>query len=147
MEFLEIGLREVTAVRLGYAFIWVDDVRRTVRFYEEAFGFDRRFITDNDDLGLYAEMETGETALAIADTKEAQVLFSDGYRENSPEQPPAAFQLSFVTSDVEGAYHAAVQAGATSMSEPQLQPWAQTIARVRDPNGVLVSITTPIPTA
>lgn len=133
-------------MKFGYAFIWVDDVEGAVRFYEEAFGFRRRFLTDNGDLGLYAELETGETALAIADSKEARALFPDGYRENRLDQPPAAFQLSFVTSDVEDAYGSALRAGASGMSEPQTQLWGQTIARVRDPNGVLVSIATPIPT-
>jgi predicted enzyme related to lactoylglutathione lyase len=48
-----------TSVKFGYAFVWVEDVERTLQFYEEAFGLKRRFLTDNGELGLYAEMETG----------------------------------------------------------------------------------------
>ncbi|MDP9371473.1 MAG: VOC family protein [Chloroflexota bacterium] len=133
-------------MELGYAFGWVDDVTGTVEFYEQAFGLKRHFIQQNGDLGLYAELETGETTLAIADTREARALFPDGFRANDPSQAPGAFQFTFVTPDVASAYEAALRAGATTYAEPRLQPWGQTIARVRDPNGVLVSIATPLGT-
>lgn len=131
-------------MKFGYVFLWVRDVEGTARFYEEAFGLKRRFLTDNGEMGLYAEMETGGTALAIADEKEARALFAGGYRENDPSLPPGAFQVSFVAEDVEGAYGRALAAGATAMSAPETQPWGQTIARVRDPNGVLVSVASPV---
>ncbi len=34
-------------MRLGYTFIWVDDVERTVTFFERAFGLSRRFVVEN----------------------------------------------------------------------------------------------------
>ena len=58
---------------------------------------------------------------------------------------PGAFQISFVTPDVEASYEATLQAGATKTAEPQTQPWGQAIARVRDLSGVLVSIASPFP--
>ena len=77
-------------MKFGYAFVWVEDVEDTVRFYEEAFGVERRFIPDNGEFGLYAEMKTGETTLAIADEKEACTPFPNGYHENDPSPPPSA---------------------------------------------------------
>ncbi len=133
-------------MRLGYTFIWVDDVERAVEFYERAFGLERRFMIENGPMGLYAELETGQTALAIADTKEADAILPEGYRRNEADGPPGAFQVSFVTDDVESAYEAALGAGATSVAEPAAQPWGQTVARLRDPHGVLISIVTPPPT-
>lgn len=130
----------------GYTFIWVDDVQATVAFYERAFGLKPRFLTENGAMGYYAEMETGATTLAIADAKEAKALFPDGYTPLDPKQPPTAFQISFITSEVAATYESALAAGATSMSPPCQQPWGQTIARVRDPNGVLISIATPLAT-
>ena len=132
-------------MKLGYAFVWVEDAEKAVQFYEEAFGFERRSLTDNGELGLYAEMETGATTLAIADQKEARVLFPDGFQENNPAQAPGAFQISFVTPGVEASYEATLQAGATKTAEPQTQPRGQAIARVRDLSGVLVSIAGPFP--
>ena len=100
-------------MKFGYAFVWVEDAEKAVQFYEEAFGLERRSLTDNGELGLYAEMETGATTLAIADQKEARVLFPDGFQENNPAQAPGAFQISFVTLDVKASYEATLQAGAT----------------------------------
>lgn len=131
-------------MRFGYTFLWVDDVERTVEFYERAFGLQRRLIRENGPMGLYAEMETGATTLAIADTKEARALFPDGFRPHDPNDVPGAFQISFVTPDVAETYTNALAAGATGLQEPQTQPWGQIIARVRDPNGVLVSVVSPL---
>jgi uncharacterized glyoxalase superfamily protein PhnB len=133
------------STRFGYTFLWVDDVERAVQFYEQAFGLQRRSLRENGPLGLYAELETGATTLAIADVKEADVLFGDGYRPNRADAVPGAFQLTFVTEDVAATYTAALEAGATAHTPPQRQPWGQTIGRVRDPNGVFVSIASPLP--
>ncbi len=131
-------------MQFGYTFIWVNDVQATTTFYERAFGLKTRFITQNGAMGYYAEMETGATTLAIADTKEAEVLFAEGFAPLDPTQPPILFQISFITPDVATVYETALSAGAKSMSPPQQQPWGQTIARVRDLNGVLVSIASPL---
>lgn len=128
--------------QLGYVFVWAADVEATLSFYERAFDLHRRFVRENGPLGLYAELETGDTTLAIADVREADMLF-DEYRANQPDIPPGAFQISFITDSVDDTYRAAVKAGATSMAPPADQPWGQRLARVRDPNGVLVSITSP----
>jgi hypothetical protein len=74
-------------VKFGYAFVWVEDIERTLQFYEEAFGLKRRLLTDNGELGLYAEMETGEMPLSIADQKEARALVPDRLLKNNPAQP------------------------------------------------------------
>jgi uncharacterized glyoxalase superfamily protein PhnB len=130
-------------MKFGYVFIWVDDVTKAVEFYEQAFNYKRRILTQGMK-GLYAEMETGETTLAIAATEEATELFPEGFRANNQSQVPNAFQLSFVTPDVKETYQKALQAGATVQAEPEVKPWGQTVARVRDPHGILVSIATPM---
>ncbi len=130
--------------QFGYTFLWVDDVGATVAFYEQAFGLRRRFMQKNGPMGWYAELETGATTLAIADRKEADALFTQGYRKNTIADVPGAFQITFVTPDVATTYRTAITAGATAYTEPHTEPWGQTIARVRDPNGVLVSIATPL---
>jgi uncharacterized glyoxalase superfamily protein PhnB len=131
-------------MKFGYVFIWVDDVTKAVEFYEQVFNVKRRFLTSGVK-GLYAEMETGETTLAIAATEEAQELFPEGFRANESTQVPGAFQLSFVTPEVEAVYVKALQVGATSQMKPDTKPWGQTIARIRDPHGILVSIASPMP--
>lgn len=49
-------------VKLGYAILYVSDVTKSVKFYESAFGFSRKFITTEND---YAELITGETTIPL----------------------------------------------------------------------------------
>ncbi len=41
---------------------------------------------------------------------------------------------------MEAAFEAAVNAGATKIAGPKVKPWGQTVAYVRDLDGVLVEI-------
>ncbi|MDZ8054737.1 MAG: VOC family protein [Aulosira sp. ZfuVER01] len=126
-------------MKFGYTMIWVDDVVKTVEFYEKAFGLVRRTIRDQNQF-VWAEMETGNTTLAFSSTNEAQALFPGGFYPNDPIQLPSLIQISFITPDVATAYMRALGAGAKTLDAPKRQPWGQTIARVRDINGVLVSL-------
>ncbi|NDJ20195.1 bleomycin resistance protein [Nostoc sp. B(2019)] len=126
-------------MKFGYTIIWVDDVVKTVEFYEKAFGFLRRTLQDMGQF-IWAEIETGDTVLAFSSTSEAQMLFPGGFHPNDPTQPPALIQISFITPDVATAYIRAIGAGAKGLDAPKKQPWGQTVARVRDLNGVLVSL-------
>ena len=129
--------------RLGYVFLWVADVEATVVFYEQAFGLARRVLLENGPMGLYAELNTGPTTLAVADHKEARALFPE--HRTLDDGPPVLAQLSFVSDDVPAAFARALAAGAQPLAEPASQPWGQTVARVRAPHGALVSIVTPPP--
>lgn len=131
-------------MRFGYTFIWVDDVPGAVGWFDRALGVGCRVLRDNGPLGGYAELDTGDTTLAIADTREAATLFAEGFRPLD-EGVPAAFQVSFVSDDVEGAFARAVAAGAAALAEPHREPWGQTIGRVRSPHGVVISLVTPPP--
>jgi lactoylglutathione lyase len=126
-------------MKFGYTIIWVDDVVKTVEFYEKAFGLVRRTLRETGNF-TWAEIETGETTLAFSSTSEAETLFSGGFYANDPTKLPALIQISFITPDVGTAYMRAIGAGAKALDAPKAQPWGQTIARVRDPNGVLVSL-------
>ncbi len=53
-------------------------------------------------------------------------------------------KLGLVTEDVAGAYARAVDAGATPLKEPAEKPWGQTVGYVRDLNGVLIEICSPM---
>ncbi len=126
-------------MKFAYTVIWVDDVVKTVEFYEKAFGLVRRTLVDKGQ-SIWAEIETGNTTLAFSSSSEAQKLFPGGCHHNDATQPPALIQISFITPDVGSAYMRAIGAGAKTLDAPKTQPGGQTIARVRDPNGVLVSL-------
>ncbi len=126
-------------MKFGYTVIWVDDVVKTVEFYEKAFGLVRRTLEEKGNF-IWAELETGSTTLAFSSSNEAQKLFPGGCHPNHSAQLPASIQLSFITPDVGTAYMKAIGAGAKGLDVPKSQPGGHTIARVRDPNGVLVSL-------
>ena len=63
-----------------------------------------------------------------------------GFRKNDPAEPPAGVEVALVAEDVEDAFRRALEAGAKAVAEPKTKPWGQTVAYVRDPDGVLVEI-------
>lgn len=128
-------------MRFGYTILYVDDVPQAVGFYERAFGLTRRFVADD---GTYGELATGETTLSFAAHALAGSFLSGGYRRNNPEEPPAGIEIGFVTDDVAAAWETALAAGATPLSPPVTKPWGQMVAYVRDPEGMLVELCTPV---
>lgn len=128
-------------MRYGYTIVYVADVEATLQFYERAFGLPRRFLHES---GQYGELETGTTTLAFSRHDLAGGLFPGGYVPVRPSEKPVGVELGLVTEDVAGAYARAVNAGATPLKEPAEKPWGQTVGYVRDLNGVLVELCSPM---
>lgn len=128
---------EEIITRLSYANLYVSDVRRSVAFYERAFGLKLRFVHES---GHYAEMETGATTLAFCQHELAESLHPGKYEKSLPCKAPLGAQISFEPVDVQSAYDAAVAAGAAAYSKPELMPWGWESAFVRDPDGFLVEL-------
>ena len=122
--------------RLGYVILHVPDVLAAVAFYEAAFGLARRFVHPSG----YAEMETGATALAFASHALAE---ANGLPPTSHGQPSGA-EVALVMADVAGAFQRAVQAGAAPAVAPGERPWGQVVGYVRDLNGFLVELCSPM---
>ena len=61
-----------------------------------------------------------------------------------PDAPIPGFELGLVIEDVPAAFKRAVAAGAEPVSEPATRPWGQTVSYVRDVNGFLVEICSPM---
>ena len=129
-------------MRFAYAIAYVEDPERSAAFWERAFGLKRRFV---DGSGQYAEMETGATILAFASNALGESNLPAGFRRNDPTEPPAGMEMALATKDVEAAFRRALEAGATAVAGPKTKPWGQTVAYVRDPDGVLVEIGDEVP--
>ncbi|MET4677079.1 MULTISPECIES: VOC family protein [unclassified Luteibacter] len=127
-------------MRLGYTIIYVPDVTATVEFYERAFGLQRRFVHES---GLYAEMATGETTLSFAGESMAE-LNGVAIRPNSRSELSAGFEICLVTEAPEQGYSQAVEAGALALKAVEAKPWGQRVGYVRDINGCLVEICSPM---
>ena len=129
-------------LKLGYIVFYVPDVRKTVSFYSEAFGLLMRYMHPS---GQYAEMETGETLLAFSGETlvRTSLLGEISYHRNRPDSPPIGAQPAFIVDDLDSAIAKAIAAGAVLVTAPDAKPWGQTLAFVRDINGVLVELCTP----
>ena len=127
-------------MRLAWTIVYVPDVPAALAFWERAFGFSRAFLSDDGD---YGELATGDTTLAFASAGMAAGLGAP-VTLASPEAPAPGIELALATEDVEAGYARAVEAGATPVKPPTAMPWGQVVSYVRDPNGVLVEICTPI---
>lgn len=127
-------------MKLGYAILYVADVEKTVSFYEKAFGLKRKMVVP----GEFGELETGSTSLAFAARSHATTLFTIPIQEGGIDKPAPPMEIALVTSDVEKAFAKSVAAGAIAVAKPAQKPWGQTVAYVRDDNGFLVELCTPI---
>lgn len=128
-------------MKFSYTILYVSEVAQSVTFYEQGFGLKRRFI---DESGQYAEMETGTTTLAFAANDLAKSNLSQGFQENSRANLPTGIEVGFVTDDVAAVFKVAVEVGADVVAEPKVKPWGQTVAYVRDLDGILISINSPM---
>jgi catechol 2,3-dioxygenase-like lactoylglutathione lyase family enzyme len=131
----------MTDARFAYTIIYVPDVPRAMAFYVRAFGLSGRFISDDGD---YGELETGAVTLAFASESLGEANLPDGYQRHRPEQSPFGYEIAFATTDVAAAVQQSIAAGGALVVEPKVKPWGQTVAYVRDPNGVLFEICTPM---
>lgn len=127
--------------QFAYTILYVADVAASIAFYENAFGFERKFISPDND---YAELITGSTTLSFASLDLTRPQIPGGFTEADPAAKPFGIEIGFVVENVEEALQKALAAGATLVSDPQTKPWGQVVSYVRDPNGFLVEICTAV---
>ena len=126
-------------MKLGYVIIYVADVAATVDFYSKAFNLKLRFAHES---GMYSEMETGETVLSFAN--EDYTPSKGEFSPNRANKKSAGAELAFLTHDVEKQFKHAVNSGALAVMQPTVKPWGQTVAYVKDLNGFLIELCTPM---
>lgn len=128
-------------LQFAYTIFYVQDVVKTIEFYEKAFGFKRTFVADTAEFG---QLDTGSTALSFACIELITKEIPGGFIASDTRQQPLGVEVAFSTDDVDAAFKVAVAAGAQEVSPPATKPWGQTVAYVRDINGFLVEICTPV---
>ena len=128
-------------VKFGYTILYVSDVTKSIVFYEKAFGFTRKFITPEND---YGELITGETTLSFVSKELANSNLKNGFLESDMNNKPFAIEVGLITDNVEATLEKAVKAGATITETPKQKPWGQTVADLRDIDGFLIEICTPM---
>lgn len=128
-------------IKFAYTILYVQDVTKSVEFYENAFGFTRKFVTPDND---YGELLVGETTLSFASITLAKSNLKEGFLESNLTAKPFGIEIGFTADNVKETVSTAVNAGATIVEDPKTKPWGQIVAYVRDIDGFLIEICTPM---
>jgi lactoylglutathione lyase len=136
-------------MKLGYVILYVKSVPSSLAFYKTAFNLSTRFCVPSNE---YGEIElAGATTLAFAEENFVEKSVGEGkFRVNRlDEEKSAGAEISFVVDEEKGesvdeAVKRAKEAGAVVVQEAKTKPWGQIVAYVRDCNGFLVEICTPV---
>ena len=116
------NLLDPMQIQYAYTILYVQDVAQTMKFYQEAFGFKQKLLTPEQD---YGEVHSGTTTLAFANIELGNANFPNGFQQDVIAH--------------------ALKHGATPLVEAVVKPWGQTVGYVRDLNGFIIEICTPIP--
>ena len=128
-------------IKFAYTILYVKDVTKSIEFYEKAFGFTRKFVTPDND---YGELLLGETTLSFASVNLANSNLKEGFTESSLADKPFGFEIGFTTDNVNETIKSAVNAGGKITENPKTKPWGQVVAYIRDLDGFLIEICTPM---
>lgn len=128
-------------IQYAYTILYVEDIPTTIAFYVKAFGFEEKFTTPEKD---YGEIISGTTTIAFANLELAQSNFKESFLASTPNQKPFGIELAFTTSDVQKTVNQALENGATQLAALSVKPWGQQVAYVRDINGFIIEICTPM---
>ncbi len=126
-------------IKFTYTILYVENVTKSIEFYEKSFGFSRKFITEEND---YGEIITGETTISFASKKLANTNLKNGFIESDLKSKPFGIELGFVTQNVAETIESAKNNGGIIIEEPKQKPWGQTVAYIRDIDGFLIEICT-----
>lgn len=127
-------------MQFGYIIVYVPDVESTMTFYKKAFNLKEHFLHESKQ---YGELNTGNTKIAFASNSLAQ---SNGvsFIENDTRNMAPGIEIALITNDVKQAYQHAIDNGATIVKAPNIKPWGQEVAYLRDINGIIVELCSPI---
>jgi len=128
-------------MKYGYTIFYVDNVEATIQFYEKAFGFNQKFITPEKD---YGELVSGETTIAFGSIELGNANFKEGFEKITNAGKPIGMEMAFVTEDIEKDFQRALDAGAEEFVKIKEKPWGQKVGYVKDNNGILIEICTPV---
>lgn len=128
-------------MQFAYAITYVEDVSKTIAFYNNAFGFETKFITPEKD---YAELISGETTIAFASLELGMKNISAGITPLNKQEKPFATEWAFTSENIEADFQKALNNGAILAAPLTTKPWGQQVGYLRDLNGFLIEICTPI---
>ncbi|WP_417800711.1 VOC family protein [Tenacibaculum sp.] len=128
-------------MKYGYTILYVENVKETSNFYEKAFGFTPKFITPEND---YGELISGETTIAFASYELEKSNFKKELIKANTSSKPFGIEMVFVSENIEADFKKAIDMGAIEFEPIKEKPWGQKVGYVRDINGFLIEICSPM---
>lgn len=128
-------------MKYAYTILYVENVVETINFYEQAFGFRQKFITPEKD---YGELISGETTISFASITLGNHNLKEGFQKIKKYEKPFGIELTFTTENIETDFKKALEMGAVEFEPLTQKPWGQKVGYLRDNNGFLIEICTPI---
>jgi PhnB protein len=120
-------------------YLAVDDATAAIDFYQRAFGAKERVrMSGPGDAIMHAELEIGDSL----------VMLSDPFPQASTRPPKelggTSVSIFTYVDDIDALYNQAIDAGATSLMEPDDMFWGDRFGSVQDPFGHSWTIATHI---
>lgn len=126
------------AVQLASVRVITDDLPRSVRFYRTVTGVEPRWLTDD-----FVEFSTPSGTVALSDPRRVAFI-----TENTPRAAAnASAIIEFVVGDTDALFHDLSEEFGDDLDvvqAPALMPWGNQSALIRDPEGTLVNLYTPV---
>lgn len=128
-------------IKFYYTILYVEDVQKSLEFYTKVFDFGVKMSFED---GSYAELDTGGTTLALVSYQSLENILSQEYQKVDKQKYPFGIEIAMCTDDVQSLIDKAVSEGATLFESVKVKSWGQTVGYVRDINGFLIEICTPM---
>lgn len=124
--------------RLHQVYLMVRDVDRAVAFYRNGLGLDLERRGERS-----AEFDTGAATLMLERDFDESTLAGFGLEPPGESRGDGVIVVLFVD-DVDATYERAVDADAEVLTEPRDVDWGRRLFLVRDPDGYVLEVSTPI---
>jgi catechol 2,3-dioxygenase-like lactoylglutathione lyase family enzyme len=126
--------------RLSLTVLAVEDVSRSARFYETAFGWRRQV----DLVPVFVEYEHGSDASGLALYARGRFAEMAGATVGSAAPGTCvSAELYVIVDDLDAAIAALAAAGARPLSPRSVRPWGDEAAYFADPDGHVVAVALP----
>jgi PhnB protein len=111
-------------------YLAVDDASAAIEFYQRAFGAkERTRMSGPGDSVMHAELEIGDSLVMLADP------FPQASTTPPKQLGGTSASIMLYVEDTDSLYKQAVDAGATSLMEPDDMFWGDRMSSVQDPFG------------
>ena len=128
---------EKSKMKLDGFGIFVEDMPRMIKFYRDVLGFEIKEAEDTSNVYL---VKNG-TLFLMYGRKDFEKMTRRRYEYIKDLNGHFEIALYVDTfEEVDNAYNNAIRNGATSVLEPELEPWGQRTCYIADPEGNLIEI-------